>query len=292
MSVNEFAEIQQCPICSGTSLEKKFSYASPPEGESSFSFGDDNFYYREYLQCQFCRHLVSSSRIDISGLYSGNYVASNYKDMEGIHKNFERIISLDPNESDNAGRTARINEFAKRHFNNDISCRTLLDVGSGLGVFPYAMKQSGWECTALDPDDNAVVHLENFVGVRAVKGDFLTVSELDAFDVITFNKVLEHVNDPIAMLKKSRSYLEGGGFVYVEVPDGEMAAIDGQDREEFYIDHLHVFSFSSVAILAQKAGFMPLLVERLREPSTKYTLRMFLNVQGKSLSEKSCVPVS
>ncbi|MDH3974313.1 MAG: class I SAM-dependent methyltransferase [Deltaproteobacteria bacterium] len=275
-SVNNLTQTEQCPICSGNSLEKVFTYTSPPDGEISFPFSKDHTYYREYLQCTCCQHYISSSSIDLSTLYSGDYVASNYSDIDGIHKTFERIISLDPSQSDNVGRMASINDFSEKHFGTDFQGRTLLDVGSGLGVFPFGMKRSGWKCTAIDPDHNAVEHLEQFIGVKAAKGDFLTISDLDTFDVITFNKVLEHVNDPIEMLKKSRDYLKEGGFVYVEVPDGEMAALEGQSREEFFIDHLHVFSFSSITILAQKSGFTPVLVERVQEPSTKYTLRTFL----------------
>jgi 2-polyprenyl-3-methyl-5-hydroxy-6-metoxy-1,4-benzoquinol methylase len=276
MQVNKCTEIQQCPICSGTSLDVIFTYNSPPEGEVSFAFSNDSSYYREYLQCHACNHLVSTYKMDLTSLYQGDYVASNYKDMDGIRSSFKRIISLDPNESDNILRTFRISNFLKKRYRDVYEGRTLLDVGSGLGVFPYAMKQAGWDCTALDPDHNAVSHLEKFVGVRAVQGDFLTVPDLDTFDVITFNKVLEHVENPIEMLKISRQYLKPGGFVYIELPDAEVAAYDGPDREEFFVDHLHVFSFLSVTILAQKSGLMPVLIERLREPSTKYTLYAFL----------------
>ena len=96
------------------------------------------------------------------------------------------------------------------------------------------------------------------------------------FDLITFNKVLEHVAEPVLMLQKSRNHLAPDGFVYVEVPDGECAAEAGKEREEFFIDHLHVFSLASVALLAKRAGFVLKLVERLQEPSTKYTLRAFM----------------
>ena len=40
------------------------------------------------------------------------------------------------------------------------------------------------------------------------------------------------------------------------------------DREEFFVEHHHVFSFASIAILANRAGFAPICVERVREPST------------------------
>jgi hypothetical protein len=41
-----------------------------------------------------------------------------------------------------------------------------------------------------------------------------------------------------------------------------------------------VFSPASVAMLAERSGFSPVVIERLREPSSKYTVRGFLAVGG------------
>ena len=66
--------------------------------------------------------------------------------------------------------------------------------------------------------------------------------------------------------------------MYVELPDGEGAATDpdGPNREEFFIEHLHVFSMSSMSLLADRARLRMLNAERIREPSGKYTLFAFL----------------
>ena len=137
----------------------------------------------------------------------------------------------------------------------------MLDVGSGLAVFPARMKEAGWTCTALDPDPRAVEHARTVVGVEAVRADFMEADDLGRFDLVTLNKVLEHVPDPAAMLGRTREFLAEGGVVYVELPDGEAAAADpdGPDREEFFIEHLHVFSMSSMSLLADRAGLVTLL---------------------------------
>jgi hypothetical protein len=62
------------------------------------------------------------------------------------------------------------------------------------------------------------------------------------------------------------------------VPDGEAAAADGPGREEFFIEHWHAYSASSLALTAERAGFRLEELERLREPSTKFTLRAFLSL--------------
>jgi len=265
-----------CPICNSSVTKVVFEYSSPPKGEVRFRFSGGQEYIREVLQCEICGHYISSFRIDTTDLYSGNYVQANYADSTGIRKTFERIISLDPSRSDNYGRVRAIVEFARTLWLEENVSGTILDVGSGLGVFPCAMKKAGWDCTAIDPDRSAADHIRENIGVKAIMGDFMTTDLDGHYDAISFNKVLEHVEDPVTMLSRARKNLALRGFIYVEVPDGEMAERDGKGREEFFIDHLHVFSFVSTALMAKKAGFTPLRIMRLQEPSTKYTIRAFL----------------
>lgn len=264
-------------LCGGGDFEVAFHYDRPPKGETRFQFSSEKKYARDILRCRVCGHFLATHDIDSGALYSGDYVSSNYGNDEGIRKSFDRIMSLKPEQSDNVGRVRRIVEFAKHHFgaHSQNKPRTVLDVGSGLGVFLARMKEVGWDGTALDPDARAVHHAKEVVGVKAMLGDFMAVSNLGRFDVLTFNRVLEHVQDPVAMLKKAKDNVEVGGFVYVEVPDGEGAAADGLGCEEFFIDHLHVFSAASLAMMSARAGFSVKAVERVREPSAKFTLYAF-----------------
>ena len=76
-----------------------------------------------------------------------------------------------------------------------------------------------WNCTALDPDHRQFSHAQEFVGVNAIHGDFMQdLDELKNYEIITFNKVLEHVTNPIEMLRKAKGLLALGGFVYIELP--------------------------------------------------------------------------
>ncbi|NJL53862.1 class I SAM-dependent methyltransferase [bacterium] len=265
-----------CPMCRNE-LRCVWVYDAPPEGETRFDLGSDT-YHREIHQCQVCGHFVSIGNFDLSRLYEGAYVGATYG-RDGMRQTFERIVALPPEKSDNLGRVGCIRVFAECHFQESVLAGrspTILDVGSGLGVFPYQIQKSGWTATALDPDPNAVAHISEVAGVSAICGDFMKSADLGKYDVISFNKVLEHVTDPVAMLAQSKNYLQPGGFVYVELPDGEAAADAGFGREEFFVEHHHVFSMASIILLGSQAGFRTLTVERLREPSSKFTLRAFL----------------
>lgn len=264
-----------CPVTGDTHARLVFSYDSPPQGEIGFRRPEGEPYRREVWQFTPSNHFVSRHAMSVATDYSGDYVNATYGDDAGLRKAFDRVVTLPPDRSDNVGRIARIQQFAIDHFGTDRKIR-LLDVGAGLGVFPYAVKKAGWHCTAIDPDQRAVIHMRECVGVEAVRGDFMSIDGLDRFDIVTFNKVLEHIDDPIAMLRRAHQFLNPEGFVYLELPDGEVAAREGAGREEFFVEHVHVFSFVSIARLAERAGFTPIAVERLQEPSTKFTLRAFL----------------
>lgn len=265
-------------LCGSSSLTVAHTYEAPPAGETHFRRGRATPYWRQYWRCELCGHFIAVHNMDIQDLYTGDYVSSTYGE-DGMQRAFERIIALDPARSDNRGRVQRILAFAEEHFPaTRFAARSpaILDVGSGLCVFLYQMKIAGWQCTALDPDRRAARHAQERVGVVAMCGDFMEQQEVGCFDVVTFNKVLEHVIDPVAMLAKSVQHLHQGGFVYVELPDGEAAIMEGPEREEFFVDHWHVFSATSLTVLARRAGLWLQRLERLREPSGKYTLQAFL----------------
>jgi SAM-dependent methyltransferase len=255
-----------CPLCGAGALEQAFAYDAPPEGETRFDL-DGQRYRRRYLRCPRCGHFVSDHDLDLTALYEGDYMDATYAG-ERLRATYDRIMGLPPERSDNVARVARITAR--------LAPGSVLDVGSGLGVFPARMKEAGWRATALDPDARAVEHARMHVGVEAVQADFMSAPELGRHDLVTLNKVLEHVPDPVAMLERAHAALADGGAVYVELPDGEGAAADGPGREEFFIEHLHVFSMASMCLLAARAGFAVQIAERLREPSDKYTLYAFL----------------
>jgi ferredoxin len=267
--------MEACRFCGSLDKEVLFDLRRRPEGETRFPSIEKQAYRRQIQRCRVCGHCESVCSMDVSGMYSGEYVNATYSDADGVRRNFERIIGLPALKSDNAARVQRVCKFANEFF-GDVNPRRLLDIGSGLAVFPYAMKQCGWNCTALDPDPRAAEHARVTAGVESICADFMTGCLDGKYPVITLNKVLEHVPDPVAMAWRAIGLLDDPGFLYVEVPDSEAAASGGPEREEFFIEHLHIFSFASLALLASRAGYRVLRMERMQEPSSKFTLAAFL----------------
>jgi 2-polyprenyl-3-methyl-5-hydroxy-6-metoxy-1,4-benzoquinol methylase len=262
-----------CNFCNGKSFSIRFEYDSPPVGETKFELKNQN-YKRHYVSCNLCGHWFSQHEIDLKHLYSEEYMNKTYNDK--ISEAFEKIISMPREKSDNFDRIKRIKMFAESLFLNKKPIY-LLDIGSGLGVFPYSVKNIGWNCTAIDPDKHSVSHIKKRIGIKTIHGEFMKIKNMDKYNVITLNKVLEHVTDPIAMLKKAKNNLLSDGFIYVEVPDAEEASKEGKNREEFFIDHIHVFSKSSLIYMCKNAGLQTIKIERINEPSGKFTLFAFIS---------------
>jgi SAM-dependent methyltransferase len=262
-------------MCGGNRFTTVHTYFERPAGEVVFPLPPGKPYRREIFQCSLCQHFVSIQDMEGEGFYGGQYVDATYGDAARMRATFDKIIALPEGKSDNQGRVAYVDAFARRWL-GDVASPTITDVGSGLCVFLHEMRKRGWDGTALDPDPRAAAHARQVVGVRAVAGVFGPALDLPPAHVISFNKVIEHVKRPIEMLAAAIPYLRKGGLAYVELPDGEEAAREGFGREEFFFEHHHVFSMASFATLADRAGFTLLELERLREPSTKYTLRGFL----------------
>jgi SAM-dependent methyltransferase len=266
------AVVSACTLCGSAARTRLADYTAPPPGETDFGIPG---YRRALWRCDGCGHIVNEHGFDLATtLYQGAYAEATYGDK--MRATFAKIMGLPPERSDNRQRVARVERFAAEH--GLTGERTLLDVGSGLGVFPAAMREAGWTATALDPDPRACAMVEELAGVATLCGDFMTLTPPGRYDLVTFNKVLEHVQPMAAMLARTRDYLSPRGAVYVELPDGEAAALDTPDREEFFVEHYCAFSMASLALLIRQAGFRALSVERVREPSGKYTLRAFMDV--------------
>jgi SAM-dependent methyltransferase len=264
----------QCP-CGEGMLVTAAEYTAPPDGETRFAFGARN-YRRRYDSCAICGHWFARHDLDLSALYQRDYVDATYGGPEGMRRRFDAIMALPVERSDNRGRVARIRAYARDRGIDESVGPSVLDIGAGLGVFPAAMAQAGWRAVGLEPDSRTVTHLREVAGIEALP---LSVEQLDPsqhgrFDAVTFNKVLEHVEDPTAVLAAAVRLLTPRGFIYVEVPD-VAAACAGPGREEFFVEHHHVFSPASLVMLGQRAGLSVTTVERLREASGKFTLRLF-----------------
>ncbi len=97
---------------------------------------------------------------------------------------------------------------------------TLLDVGSGTGLFLAVARRRGWEPYGIDGSVEATDYAREHFGLDLWVGDFADfASRGQRFDVITGWDIIEHSRDPVNLLKTMRQCLATGGHVALSTPN-------------------------------------------------------------------------
>lgn len=95
----------------------------------------------------------------------------------------------------------------------------LLDVGFGNGGFLKIASEMGWNAEGIDFDPKAVeVARARGLNVSCASAAELSIRN-EHFDVITLSHVIEHVHDPIALLRDLYRLLKPGGFLWLDTPN-------------------------------------------------------------------------
>jgi SAM-dependent methyltransferase len=134
-----------------------------------------------------------------------------------------------------------------------------LDVGCAGGAFLKAAERFGYQVSGVEPS----AHLADSARARGldVRQCTLATAELEpaSFDVVCFWDVLEHVTDPVAVLKQAERVLKPQGVLLVNYPDigTLMAKVAGKRFWWILSVHLVHFSRATVARALSTAGFIP-----------------------------------
>ena len=144
----------------------------------------------------------------------------------------------------------------------------LLDLGCGNGAFLHVAKRAGYEVVGVEPDPKAAeAGRQSGLDITTGASDALAHQSGD-YDVITLNHVIEHLHDPVAVLRDCQRLLKPGGCIWIETPN-----IDAFGHKHFGAfwrglevpRHLVLFNDRSLRSALKQAGFAN--VSRLRRPS-------------------------
>ena len=140
---------------------------------------------------------------------------------------------------------------------SSVSKGKLLDVGAGTGVFTAAMKQAGWDVTALEPDETARGIAKNNFGLKLLKAEELFNFQHPQFDVITLWHVLEHIHPIKEYLSHLRKIVRANGTILIAVPNYPSfdASVYKNNWAAYDVPrHLYHFSPASMKILLTNHG--------------------------------------
>ncbi len=145
----------------------------------------------------------------------------------------------------------------------------LLDVGCGSGAYGARLLSLGWRVDGVEPDPVAAERARQ-AGLQ-VQTCAIQDAELPParYDVATFWHALEHLDDPVAALRRVRPALAADGVVLLEIPNwsGLVARLTG--RYWFHLDlprHRWHFTPASLTLALEQAGFRIMRLQHIPNP--------------------------
>jgi len=134
----------------------------------------------------------------------------------------------------------------------------LLDIGCGNGQALKCMGELGWQVQGVDFDPEAV-QIARKKGLEVRLGSLEAQAfPRDSFDAITMSHLIEHVHDPLSLLRECRRILRPSGRLALVTPNINSAGHRIYGSSWFHLDpprHLRIFNIGSLTTLLQKAGF-------------------------------------
>lgn len=141
----------------------------------------------------------------------------------------------------------------------DIRDKHVVEIGSGKGDFLAAITAAGANTgTGYDPttEPDTVVP-----GVTFVRDYFRPGQHVDHYDLLACRHVLEHLDDPAALLTSLAESASEGAVYYFEVPAAEFN-LGPDDLWDCIYPHISYFSAGSLAALLDRCGFEIISLER------------------------------
>ena len=239
-----------CPVCSACLKDNAETIPYPDVNRVS-EFGDD---FKQIRFCCQCGLGVVYPDIDDQKL-ARYYNNGGFWVVPKPHFLFRQaVVSSLLGQS----RWKSIEEaLARSHINRKIR---ILDIGAGYGFIGlHAARSTQFELslyTCVEPDYRMRDYLVSIWEKYSRKGSLEVKSSLEdvieKFEVVVLSHVLEHVKDPLGMLRKAVSFLSESGVVLIDVPNRDYSF------KKNVFPHLIFFDHKSLEYAVREEGLLSL----------------------------------
>lgn len=251
-----------------------FSHKALGTGERAGHRGDilDRVNGYDIIACEACgfRHVLQlPSPEELRAAYSEsyyrdekpNYVARAQEDAE-----WQRLAWQD--------RLALFEALLERDPSRPFS---VLDIGCGPGWFLKTAADRGWKTQGIEPSKQAALFAQSLgLSIANVMFDETSAALAEHADVIHLNNMLEHVADPVGLLRLAIGRVGPGGLVCVGVPNdynGFQEAVRAGGSAPWWLappHHLNYFDFASLSGLLERLGL------EVMDALTSFPMELFL----------------
>lgn len=157
--------------------------------------------------------------------------------------------------------------------------KSLIDIGCGHGSFLMCAKSKGWSVTGIEPSDEACSYLakQNIRGFNGTIKEYIEHCEKIKVGCVTLNNVLEHIENPEAVLQDVYELLEENGILSIKVPNEFNALQEVANgfvkNKNWWVsipDHVNYFDMKSLCRIVELAGF------EIMERTCDFPMELFL----------------
>lgn len=97
---------------------------------------------------------------------------------------------------------------------------TIIDVGAASGDFVKMAVDDGIDAIACDYSKEALLHAEKHYGLKTLQSPAESIDAPDeSFDVVTMFHTIEHLPDPMKVLREMYRVLKPNGLIFLETPN-------------------------------------------------------------------------
>jgi 2-polyprenyl-3-methyl-5-hydroxy-6-metoxy-1,4-benzoquinol methylase len=131
--------------------------------------------------------------------------------VEDYYNNFYKELS----KLDEQGNTFdKIKNFLPQLQGNE----KILDIGCGHGSVTHQLVKDGFDVYGVEINDDAIKSLTE-KGFHPIKADISKPLNINnKFDIVLLLDVLEHVFDPLFLLRNAKNHTNRGGYIIITVP--------------------------------------------------------------------------
>ncbi|HLO96445.1 MAG TPA: methyltransferase domain-containing protein [Burkholderiaceae bacterium] len=230
-------EARACPVCQGTHCEVLYSHRfSQLPGVALTGFT------QQIGGCRTCGAIYVPEFLTDAAL--GQY----YSAMSSYEYSQSGYEYPEPHRRRSAQQFAFVSRFVDR----PAAC-PVLDIGCSLGYTLSLFKTAGHPVQGIEPSER-LAQRASAQGIPVSAGFISESTELPPGQgLVILSHVLEHLKNPLGILKRIRGAMAPDGLLFIEVPAIEL--FDEQDLFQFFFEHVNYFSLGSLGNLMHLAGF-------------------------------------
>jgi len=145
---------------------------------------------------------------------------------------------------------------------------SLLDIGCGTGWTTSIWQKNGFSVTGLEPSETRSRFGQEKYGINIVQGHIEDYQPKEEFDVIVLRHILEHISNPLTVLRRIKPFLKKEGVLLIVIPNiNSIGRYLFRENWEWVLPwHLHFYSPKTLSKLVQKAGYRKLRLYQMPSP--------------------------